>query len=177
MLDERGRQVRAVGKRARNPAALGEALRAVLHRRYAACAWTAVLDVVSRPSLWRRPLGAGSRLRDDMRRAIAEVARVYRSRTPRPVYLCHHVQRALSTCRAWARRGTYGSTCGGICLAAAARWLSTRFSACVLCGDPMLSYFSTLRAVLCAGRARHVSARKPELVSGLQRLHGCAPRP
>ena len=98
MLDERGRSS-CRGKRPQTRRRLGGALRAVLHRRYAACAWT-----VARRGFPGRAYGGAarrcSRLRDDMRRKRDRRgrARVLVRGRRGPVYLCHHAAGA-HTCR------------------------------------------------------------------------------
>lgn len=165
MLDERGRQVRAVAKAPANPVAPGGALRAVLYCRYAARAWT-----VARCGFPGRAYGGAARryarLRDDLRRKRNRRGRscvLVRGRRG-PVYLCHN---AASACP-----GGSGLDTAHMDLLVAAyvfKLLShvgyrPDFSACVLCGDPMLSYFSPRAGGLMCGSCAS-SVPGAELVS------------
>ena len=115
MLDERGRQVRAVAKGARKPGGRLAARCELFCTVDMLLAHGRSLDVVSQAELMEAPLGA--RLRDDLRRKRdrRSRARVLVRGRRGSVYLCYN---AASACPGWqrARYGAYGSTCGGICL-------------------------------------------------------------
>ena len=114
MLDERGRQVRAVAKGARKPGGRLAARCELFCTVDMLLAHGRSLDVVSQAELMEAPLGVAPDYETSCAAsAIAEVARVRGRRGP--VYLCYN---AASACPGGqrARHGAYGSTCGGICL-------------------------------------------------------------
>ena len=114
MLDERGRQVRAVAKGARKPGGRLAARCELFCTVDMLLAHGRSLDVVSQAELMEAPLGATPDYETTCAAsAIAEVARVCSFEDAEDP--CHH---AASACPGGqrARHSAHGSTCGGICL-------------------------------------------------------------
>ena len=149
MLDERGRQVRAVAKGARKPGGHGRSL-----------------DVVSQAELMEAPLGAAPDYEMTCAAsAIAEVARVCSFEDAEDPFTFAITQRAL----ALVGSGLDAAHMDLLVAAYVFKLLShvgyrPDFSACVLCGDPMLSYFSPQAGGLMCGSCAS-SVPGAELVS------------
>ena len=153
MLDERGRQVRAVAKGARKPGGRLAARCELFCTVDMLLAHGRSLDVVSQAELMEAPLGAAPDYETTCAAsAIAEVARVCSFEDAEDPFTFAITQRAL------ALVGSRLDTAHMDLLVAAYvfKLLShvgyrPDFSACVLCGDPMLSYFSPQAGGLMCG--------------------------
>ena len=165
MLDERGRQVRAVAKGARKPGGRPPLRCELFCTVDMLLAHGRSLDVVSRPSLWRRR-SALRPITNDLRRK--------RDRRGRARVLIRGRRGPVTfaiTQRALAPVGSGLDTAHMDLLVAAYvfKLLShvgyrPDFSASVLCGDPMLSYFSARAGGLMCGSCAS-SVPGAELVS------------
>ena len=156
MLDERGRQVRAVAKGARKPGG----------RLAARCELFCTVDVVSQAELMEAPLGAAPDYETTCAAsAIVEVARVCSFEDAEDPFTFAITQRAL----ALVGSGIDAAHMDLLVAAYVFKLLShvgyrPDFSACVLCGDPMLSYFSPQAGGLMCGSCAS-SVPGAELVS------------
>ena len=151
MLDERGRQVRAVAKGARKPGGRLAARCELFCTVDMLLAHGRSLDVVSQAELMEAPLGAAPDYEATCAAsAIAEVARVCSFEDAEDPFTFAITQRALALV--------------GSGLDSAHMDYRPDFSACVSCGDPMLSYFSAqVGGLLCGSCASSVPG--VELVS------------
>lgn len=144
MLDERGRQVRAVAKGARKPGGRLAARCELFCTVDMLLAHGRSLDVVSQAELMEAPLGAAPDYETTCAAsAIAEVARVCSFEDAEDPFTFAITQRALALVG-----GGLDTAHMDLLVAAYVFKLLSHvgyrpdFSACVLCGDPMLSYFS-----------------------------------
>ena len=156
MLDERGRQVRAVAKGARKPGGRLAARCELFCTVDMLLAHGRSLDVVSQAELMEAPLGVAP---------IAEVARVCSFEDAEDPFTFAITQRAL----ALVGSGLDTAHMDLLVAAYVFKLLShvgyrPDFSACVLCGDPMLSYFSPQAGGLMCGSCAS-SVPGAELVS------------
>ena len=165
MLDERGRQVRAVAKRPQTRWRL--AARCELFCTVdMLLAHGRSLDVVSQAELMEAPLGATPDYETTCAAsAIAEVARVCSFEDAEDPFTFAITQRAL----ALVGSGLDTAHMDLLVAAYVFKLLShvgyrPDFSACVLCGDPMLSYFSPRAGGLMCGSCAS-SVPGAELVS------------
>ena len=149
MLDERGRQVRAVAKGARKPGGRLAARCELFCTVDMLLAHGRSLDVVSQAELMEAPLGAAPDYETTCAAsAIAEVARVCSFEDAEDPFTFAITQRAL----ALVGSGLDTAHMDLLVAAYVFKLLShvgyrPDFSACVLCGDPMLSYFSPQASV------------------------------
>ena len=153
MLDERGRQVRAVAKGARKPGGRLAARCELFCTVDMLLAHGRSLDVVSQAELMEAPLSATPDYETTCAAsAIAEVARVCSFEDAEDPFTFAITQRAL----ALAGSGLDTAHMDLLVAAYVFKLLShvgyrPDFSACVLCGDPMLSYFSAQAGGLMCG--------------------------
>ena len=153
MLDERGRQVRAVAKGARKPGGRLAARCELFCTVDMLLAHGRSLDVVSQAELMEAPLGAAPDYETTCAAsAIAEVARVCSFEDAEDPFTFAITQRAL----ALVGSGLDTAHMDLLVAAYVFKLLShvgyrPDFSACVLCGDPMLSYFSAQAGGLMCG--------------------------
>ena len=166
MLDERGRQVRAVAKGARKPGGRLAARCELFCTVDMLLAHGRSLDVVSQAELMEAPLGATPDYETTCAAsAIAEVARVCSFEDAEDPFTFAITQRAL----ALVGSGLDTAHMDLLVAAYVFKLLShvgyrPDFSACVLCGDPMLSYFSPQAGGLMCGSCAS-SVPGAELVS------------
>lgn len=166
MLDERGRQVRAVAKGARKPGGRLAARCELFCTVDMLLAHGRSLDVVSQAELMEAPLGAAPDYETTCAAsAIAEVARVCSFEDAEDPFTFAITQRAL----ALVGSGLDAAHMDLLVAAYVFKLLShvgyrPDFSACVLCGDPMLSYFSPQAGGLMCGSCAS-SVPGAELVS------------
>ena len=166
MLDERGRQVRAVAKGARKPGGRLAARCELFCTVDMLLAHGRSLDVVSQAELMEAPLGAAPDYETTCAAsAIAEVARVCSFEDAEDPFAFAITQRAL----ALVGSGLDTAHMDLLVAAYVFKLLShvgyrPDFSACVLCGDPMLSYFSPQAGGLMCGSCAS-SVPGAELVS------------
>ena len=166
MLDERGRQVRAVAKGARKPGGRLAARCELFCTVDMLLAHGRSLDVVSQAELMEAPLGAAPDYETTCAAsAIAEVARVCSFEDAEDPFTFAITQRAL----ALVGSGLDTAHMDLLVAAYVFKLLShvgyrPDFSACVLCGDPMLSYFSPQAGGLMCGSCAS-SVPGAELVS------------
>ena len=153
MLDERGRQVRAVAKGARKPGGRLAARCELFCTVDMLLAHGRSLDVVSQAELMEAPLGAAPDYETTCAAsAIAEVARVCSFEDAEDPFTFAITQRALTLVG-----GGIDSAHMDLLVAAYVFKLLSHvgyrpdFSACVSCGDPMLSYFSAQAGGLLCG--------------------------
>lgn len=166
MLDERGRQVRAVAKGARKPGGRLAARCELFCTVDMLLAHGRSLDVVSQAELMEAPLGAAPDYETTCAAsAIAEVARACSFEDAEDPFTFAITQRALTL----VGSGLDSAHMDLLVAAFVFKLLShvgyrPDFSACVLCGDPMLSYFSAQAGgLLCGSCASSVPGA--ELVS------------
>ena len=175
MLDERGRQVRAVAKGARKPGGRLAARCELFCTVDMLLAHGRSLDVVSQAELMEAPLGVAPDYEMTCAAsAIAEVARVCSFEDAEDPFTFAITQRALTL----VGSGLDSAHMDLLVAAYVFKLLShvgyrPDFSACVLCGDPMLSYFSPQAGGPCAGRALR-AFRVPSWCRPV-RSRGCAP--
>ena len=173
MLDERGRQVRAVAKGARKPGGRLAARCEMFCTVDLLLAHGRSLDVVSQAELMEAPLGAAPDYETTCAAsAIAEVARVCSFEDAEDPFTFAITQRAL----ALVGSGLDAAHMDLLVAAYVFKLLShvgyrPDFSACVLCGDPMLSYFSPphVHDLRCA----HGRANRPAYGGVLARAFAC----
>ena len=153
MLDERGRQVRAVAKGARKPGGRLAARCELFCTVDMLLARGRSLDVVSQAELMEAPLGAAPDYETICAAsAIAEVARVCSFEDAEDPFTFAITQRALTLVGC----GLDSAHMDLLVAAFVFKLLShvgyrPDFSACVSCGDPMLSHFSAQAGGLLCG--------------------------
>ena len=153
MLDERGRQVRAVAKGARKPGGRLAARCELFCTVDMLLAHGRSLDVVSQAELMDAPLGSAPDYETTCAAsAIAEVARVCSFEDAEDPFTFAITQRALTL----VGSGLNSAHMDLLVAAFVFKLLShvgyrPDFSACVSCGDPMLSHFSAQAVGLLCG--------------------------
>ena len=159
MLDERGRQVRAVAKGARKPGGRLAARCELFCTVDMLLAHGRSLDIVSQAELLEAPLGAAPDYEATCAAsAIAEVARVCSFEDAEDPFTFAISSRALELVG-----GGLDTAHMDLLVAAFVFKLLSHigyrpdFSACVSCGDPMLSYFSPQAGGLMCGSCALVS--------------------
>ena len=175
MLDERGRQVRAVAKGARKPGGRLAARCELFCTVDMLLAHGRSLDVVSQAELMEAPLGAAPDYETTCAAsAIAEVARVCSFEDAEDPFTFAITQRALTFIG-----GGLDSAHMDLLVAAFVFKLLSHigyrpdFSACVSCGDPCSRISRPRRAGFCAGRAPRACLAPSWYRSA--RSHGCVP--
>ncbi len=166
LVDEQGRQIRAVAKGARKPGGRLSARCELFCTVDMLLAHGRSLDVVSQAELLRAPLGAAPSFETTCAAsAIAEVARLCSFEDAEDPYLFAITQRALEL----SGKAELSVKLDILVAAFVFKLLShvgyrPDFSACVSCGDTMLSYFSPQAGgLLCGSCASSVPGA--ELVS------------